>query len=335
VERNGQVVYRQREIRGGRQQCRACREGAGHGPCWYARDQHEATTPNACGRLVAAETFATDQARQVPARTECSTTAVAPSSRGSLRIYLLGRFAVERIFPSTAPLRVTWRRSTAAGLLQVLLLHTRVDREQAASLLFPNDGEQAAQGKLSTALHALRRALEPGLRAGEQGVYIVQHRTLLSLELDVASWVDARAFQSLVKEAHQATRPVAVLERALMLYLGDLLPDEPHAWSVPHREQFHRYWQEAVLQLAHCLRDAGLYERCLAALGWLEADDRLFEPAARLQMRVHAELGRPADAVGAYRRLVRALHEDLAVAPCFETRQLAEAIRRGAVHDVR
>ncbi len=33
---NGKVTYRQQFTRCGKQRCRKCREGAGHGPYWYA-----------------------------------------------------------------------------------------------------------------------------------------------------------------------------------------------------------------------------------------------------------------------------------------------------------
>lgn len=328
------VVYRQRYVRCGRTNCRTCREGSGHGPYWYSYAQGASGGLRYIGRSLAGEADAGD----IGCRAEGSGAQAdqgRPVATQTLRVYLLGRFAVERIIPGTTPVRVTWRRSTAAGLLQILLLHTRLDREQAVNLLFPDEAVDTAQCKLSTALHALRRALEPGLRPGEQGRYIKQHRTLLNLDLDAATWIDARVFQSLVKEARHAARPRAILERAVRLYAGDLLPDEPHAWSEVHREQFHRHWQEALLQLAECLRRSALYERCLTVLHRLEADDPLFEPAARLHMQVHAEQGRPAAAVATYRRLACTLRDDLAVAPSVETRRLAEAIRRGELPHVR
>src|SRR6266436_5398564 len=33
---NGKVTYRQQFTRCGKQRCKKCREGAGHGPYWYA-----------------------------------------------------------------------------------------------------------------------------------------------------------------------------------------------------------------------------------------------------------------------------------------------------------
>ena len=87
---NGRVVYRQQLTRCGKQRCRKCKEGEGHGPYWYAYwNENGRTKTKYIGVRLPPELAAAQTGR---IEGEVVPTEAAPA----LRIYLLGQFRVER-----------------------------------------------------------------------------------------------------------------------------------------------------------------------------------------------------------------------------------------------
>src|SRR5436189_5989836 len=97
---NGKVTYRQQYTRCGKQRCRKCKEGSGHGPYWYAYwSEKGRTVSKYIGTRLPEEQLAVSDGIEeslAPSVEQAGTgTGVHNQSKLMLRIYLLGQFRIE------------------------------------------------------------------------------------------------------------------------------------------------------------------------------------------------------------------------------------------------
>ncbi len=245
--------------------------------------------------------------------------------------HLLGRVRLavgDRPIPDTA-----WPRRTARSLLLLLLATPghRLPRDRVLDLLWPEASPKTALNALYVALSGLRSVLEPGRPVGRASAYVEVGAEVVGLWSDPGLWVDADAFEATLAAAGGATATARrdALRRALALYGGDLLADEPYAdWPVARRERLRRGWRRAVLDLAELEVEAN---EPLTTTGPLEAlltADPTDEAAHRALMGALAAAGQWDEALHQYRRCVETLRSELDVEPSEETEALAAALRR-------
>src|ERR1700756_4330238 len=80
---NGKITYRQQYTRCGKERCRKCKEGAGHGPYWYAYwSENGRTISKYIGIHLPAELESTEKALLAPPNEESN--AFSSSARTSL-----------------------------------------------------------------------------------------------------------------------------------------------------------------------------------------------------------------------------------------------------------
>ena len=100
---NGKIVYRQQYTRCGKERCRKCREGEGHGPYWYAYWNENGRTKSKYiglqlpAELVQAQDSIIENKTESKTEHEPVTTPLHdnPPATVLLRIYLLGQFQIE------------------------------------------------------------------------------------------------------------------------------------------------------------------------------------------------------------------------------------------------
>ncbi len=251
------------------------------------------------------------------------------SAPHTLRALLLGPV---RLAVGERPLTERdWPRRSARSLLLLLLATpgNRLPRERALDLLWPELAPDAARNELRKAIHALRRVLEPDLSAGSESVYIERGGDTIGLRSEVIVRTDLADFQAaLARTAHSADERRAALQEAIGLYGGDLLGEEPTAdWAVAAREALRQTWRDAVLGLSDLDVAAGSPRRPMPSLQALLAVDPADEAAHRTLIRSLVAAGEPAEAMRQYRRCVRALRDELDVAPGDDTEALVAALR--------
>jgi predicted ATPase/DNA-binding SARP family transcriptional activator len=243
---NGKVTYRQQYTRCGKQRCRKCKEGAGHGPYWYAYwSENGRTISKYIGIHAPADLDTSKQdiisppqrtdpkAGQSPlvsflqsssSRSSLSETAeqegrkktrVLPetaSQQALLRVYLLGQFRVERREDNDwqSVSNRTWQRRRARALLGCLLSQNgrRMGREQAMEALWPELDIETAANRLNGAVHELRQILEPGIGRPASSKLLRLERDILILADSSEIWVDAEAFEALLNRANTTDDPV-------------------------------------------------------------------------------------------------------------------------------
>ena len=343
-EPSGHSHYRQQYVRCGKPGCQHCGSGSGHGPYWYAvwRDGgrvHSRYVGKDLPAGIAAEALDAPSPvesatpivplRAVRAGTATGRAPAAVAFPPGLRIWILGRFSVESagvVVPESA-----WRRQAATVVLKMLLLagFHRLPRDRISGHLWPDADATTAQSQLASAVHVLRRALEPGLVAGTASRYLWQEGANLVLHLGQEDWVDYLALEGLLVAASAAADPLVLLKQAAALYGGDLMPEEQGSWCVAAREGLRLRWHGMLLALAEAQAAHRLFDAAASTLIQLLTADPCHEEAARRLMGLLDRQGRRSEALRLYERLRAALQEGLDVEPATETVALAEALRAG------
>jgi DNA-binding SARP family transcriptional activator len=353
------VTYRQQYTRCGKQRCRKCQEGNGHGPYWYAYwSENGRTLSKYIGIRLPGDTRGVRQAQTLEpgsssAGREISTTPdkgratvtgekeiSAPHSQQEtqvLRIYLLGQFHIERKVGDEWYMveNRVWRRRRARALLGCLLSspRRRMGREQIMEALWPNLDTDTAANRLNGAVHELRQILEPGLTRPAASRMLRLDRDVLELADRSIIWVDAEAFEQLINEAN--TTPCSeqveqLLEKAETLYGGDYLPEELYSeWSASRREAIRRAHTNLLFRLSELREQRGAFTSAIEPLDRLLGSDPVNETAVRRIMVLLTRLDRRGEALHVYKRLVSALQRDYETEPLPETRELYEAVKKG------
>ena len=366
---NGKVTYRQQYTRCGKQRCRKCKEGAGHGPYWYAywsengrtiskyigihppdgieaEKQEVLSSSEKAGvkarRNSAASSLRTASAQAAEWKGLVQRTRELPemaSSQAPLRVYLLGQFRVERKEGSEwrSVTNRTWQRRRARALLGCLLSQTgrRMGREQVMEALWPELDIETAANRLNGAVHELRQILEPAIERPASSKLLRLERDILILADSSEIWVDAEAFETLLNRAN-ATQDQEILEQLLedawSLYEGDYLLEELYSeWAAARRESLRRGWMGLLLNLAQLRAKRGALTSAIEPLDRLLTADPTHETAVRRLMILLTQLDRRGEAIRAYERLATILKRDYESEPLPETVELYKALRQGQI----
>src|SRR5581483_8988118 len=332
------ITYRQQYTRCGKQRCRKCREGAGHGPYWYAYwSEKGRTVSKYIGTSLPKDMEAS---RQIPGEEESiaeGNAAVAQSALSPvLRVYLLGQFRIER--KSDGEWRAidsrTWHRRRARALLGCLLSSAgrRLGREQVMELLWPDLDIDVAANRLNGAVHELRQILEPDIARPAASRMLRLERDVLELADSSHIWVDAEAFEDLIKEADtvpDVEQMEHLLEEAAALYGGSYLLEELYSeWAAPRRDALQRAWIGLLLKLADLRAERGAFVSAIETLDRLRTTDPTNETALQRLMVLLTLLDRRGEALQVYRQHVTMLQRDYEGEPLLETTALYEALRK-------
>jgi DNA-binding SARP family transcriptional activator/tetratricopeptide (TPR) repeat protein len=211
------------------------------------------------------------------------------------------------------------------SLLAYLLLHRDAPQSRAhlAFLFWPDTGEDQARTNLRNLLHHLRRALPDADSYLEANVQILQWRSDVPLDLDVAN------FDAAMTQSNREIDPVVrrgALERAVSLYGGDLLPSCFDDWIIPERERLRQAYLGALERSIGILEDQRDYEGAIRHAQRLLRSDPLHEATYRRLIRLHALNGDRAGALRAYHTCATLLRRELDVEPSAATREAYEQL---------
>ena len=243
-----------------------------------------------------------------------------------LRIQLLGAF---RVWLGAAALPdAAWQRGRVASLLKLLALARghELGRNELTGRLWPDLPAAAAANNLRVTAHTLRATLQQAAPSPRGRGWLVgeQH----GLRLDGPVWTDVADFE----RAAQAGSDAEAVQRAVTLYTGDLLPEDPYAeWAAGRRETLRQQYLALLVKLARLEEQRGNLAAASAALERLVAAEPAREPEQRWLMRLYTQGGQRTLAIRHYEQLVDTLHQELGVAPQAVTRRLYQAIRAGEI----
>src|SRR6266567_5992526 len=230
---SSKVTYRKQYTRCGKERCRKCKEGDGHGPYWYAYWSEKGRTISkyigihlppgidierqTAGDVEAGKGVPLPAANQSSHINKAGTSSTSiGSAHGErlplqlntqvLRIFALGQFRIERLQGNEwcAVINRTWHRRRARALLGCLLSSPgrRLGREQAMEALWPDLDMETAANRLNGAVHELRQILEPEIARPATSRMLRLERDVLELADRSQIWVDADVFESLLNEAN-------------------------------------------------------------------------------------------------------------------------------------
>lgn len=244
---NSKITYRQQFTRCGKQRCRKCKEGAGHGPYWYAfwsangrtiskyigihlpenvKIEAQKSKPGQRDKAVSEATSrldprsAHDQTQKdifvgtslAVSRSHSSSLEDPANKQPGLRIYVLGQFRIERRNGNEwqAISGRSWQRRRARALLGCLLSNRgrRLAREKAMEALWPDLDSETATNRLNGAVHELRQILEPEIARPAASQMLRLERDVLLLADANQIWVDADIFEGLINKANVTSDPI-------------------------------------------------------------------------------------------------------------------------------
>lgn len=337
---NGKVTYRQQFTRCGKERCHKCKEGKGHGPYWYAYwSENGRTVSKYIGTKLPEHIAALQQPGNLPLK-EITTYVSSTNTTGpSLRVYLLGQFRIEHNVDGVwrAVDSRTWRRRRARSLLGCLLSSPgrRLGREQVMEQLWPDLEIEVAANRLNGAVHELRQILEPDIDRPANSRLLRLERDILELANSSEIWVDAEAFESLLKEAYTTSDPHKaenLLEEAATLYQGSYLLEELYSeWATPRRDALQRAWVGLLLKLAHIQVEQGAKIRAIDTLDRLRTTDPTNETALQRLMLLLTQMDRRGEALQIYKNYQEMLQREYESEPLPETSQLYASLKQGHI----
>ncbi|GER85976.1 hypothetical protein KDW_01380 [Dictyobacter vulcani] len=334
----GKVTYRQQFTRCGKERCRKCKEGSGHGPYWYAYWSENGRTVS---KYIGATLPDAVKLEQASANMATSISSLSsPTATPALRVYVLGQFRIDRKNENEEWQTIDgrlWHRRRARSLLGCLLSspNRRLSREQVMDQLWPDLEIGIAANRLNGAVHELRQMLEPDLTRPADSRLLRLERDVLGLAGHQDIWVDAEAFENLIKEADTSTDPVRIRqlqEEAAELYRGSYLLEELYSeWAAQRRDALHRGWVGLLLNLAQTQAEHEEYVSAIETLDRLRTADPTNETALQHLMMLLTQRDRRGEALQIYRQHETLLQRDYEGEPLPETTELYEKLRKGHV----
>lgn len=223
-----------------------------------------------------------------------------------LTISLLGSLRLE---VDGAQLKFAGPRK-AAALFAYLLLHQkeRLNRQNLAFTLWPDEDEASARAALRRHLYLVTRALPPS----EREPWIDADATTVRWNPKAPSTLDVDLFR--VYSADDAR-----LGDAAALYAGDLLAAFDDEWIVDERDRLRQRNTENLERLVAKSRETGDFATAIRYAQDMLRLDPWREDAIRHAIALRAELGDRSGALAEFERFARRLRDDLDVEPMPET----------------
>lgn len=248
-----------------------------------------------------------------------------------LRIRVLGETTVET---AGGAVDRAWLSQRPGQLLRYLVCrHQFVAADQIAEALWPA-ASAGADENVRYLVHLVRRRLEPQRPPRGRSMSVECLGGAYSLSPGV--WVDAHAFEELVGAGlgalHDGEREVALarLGRALELYRGEFLADEPYAdWAIMERERLSAIAADALHSAADIYEQRRELGSALDYARRLVEMDRYDSDVQLRVIRLCLRCGRRSEAArrfGAFRSL---LLRDFGEEPEFDLASAASADTAG------
>jgi DNA-binding SARP family transcriptional activator len=241
-----------------------------------------------------------------------------------VRVRLFGPVRVE----TRQGLLSTGLRQVSRDLLALLALHPEgITREQGIDALWTDRDLKGGSTMFHTAVNSARKRLRTvtGLR---EPMFITHAGGRYRLDahlIDVDLWHFLHSLNSAATADDDPGR-ISALRRITELYTGELAEDLSYEWAERERERIRRTATNALVRLAHILRDDEP-DDALSVLEQAFEHDPFSEPLASEVMRLQAQMGNADGVRRTYRLLAYRLNE-LDIDPAPETERLQSDLLR-------
>jgi DNA-binding SARP family transcriptional activator len=249
-----------------------------------------------------------------------------------LRIAAFGRMHVDS---AEGPLGGKWLQQRPGHVLKYLVCERNrvVHAEEIAEALWPGAGPTALNN-VRHFIHALRDKLEPdrpkrapsSFIAAVQGGYAIDRRRVQ---------IDADEFEEAAKNGIAAARRGAIpeaeaeLSKALELYRGDFLSDEPYAeWAYAERDRLRGLTTQCLRLLATILAKRDDLDGAAAVLEQLAELEPYDAEVHRQLLTAWLRLGRRTEAARRYTSFRMRMLREFGEEPDFELADLTQTAAR-------
>jgi predicted ATPase/DNA-binding SARP family transcriptional activator len=251
--------------------------------------------------------------------------------QAAVEVRLLGGFGL-RVDGQPVPAG-SWRLRKARDIVKILALAPghRWHRDEVIEALWPERDTSSGLNNLHQALHIARRGLAGAGQDGSGRARLRVRDEWVTLCPDEELRVDVEEFEAAAAAAAGSADPEP-MEAALLLYRGDLLPEDRYEeWALARRDELRGQRRALITGLAALREAAGDSRAAVGLLSPLVADDPADELAQRALIRAYALTGDRGAALRQYQALAATLRDTLAVPPDALTEQLYRDVLSGAV----
>jgi DNA-binding SARP family transcriptional activator len=244
-----------------------------------------------------------------------------------IRVYTLGRFAIERDGQVLDNFL-----STKTGILFTYLAMNPGEhaRDRLAALFWSETNDEQSLKNLRTVLSSLRRQLDDTL---------VISRKTLAIRDDAAVWVDASAFERACEQGFSAVgtlNPFQEMRDLAAIYQGPFLSavkirdaDTLDEWISVQQNRLAQLHRELLAGIVERAIEQARYPVGLQTVRDLISLDPLWETPRRQLMRLLAASDRLSEALVQYELFAQLLRDELNVAPDGETTRLYDQLKAG------
>lgn len=241
-----------------------------------------------------------------------------------LRVFTLGRTRVES---AEAGLPEEWLSHGPGRVLKYLVTHRGrvVSADELMEAFWPEAGPRAATS-VRQAVHTLRSRLQPERPKGDPPAFVVGRSGGYELERATV-WVDADDLESYTREGLRSRDPQtaeAALLRAVGLYRGDFLAEEPYAeWALAERDRLRDVVCRALRALSTIRCEAGDLDAASEHLNRLSEIEPFDMDAHRELLTLLVRRGRRAEAARRHEGIRRRYRRTFGDDPPFDLASLA------------
>jgi DNA-binding SARP family transcriptional activator len=217
-------------------------------------------------------------------------------------------------------------------LLKYLLAHhpRPQQRDVLMDVFWPGVDPRRARSRLHVALSGLRRSFKDFIdspvvefRAGRY-----QISSELELRTDVEDFEQLAAAAGEAEQAAERATAIELCERAVDVYRGDFLVEEPYEdWALLRRETLRVKYLDLLDRLTTSYLAADRIGECISAAQQILHQDACREDAHRLLMRCYARQGRLHQVTRQFELCSRAIDSALGCQPSEATTTLYRSIR--------
>jgi DNA-binding SARP family transcriptional activator len=243
----------------------------------------------------------------------------------TLLIQLLGNFRVR-----CDDVLVNFNSQRLQDFLVYLLLHRGAsqNRHQLAYLFWPESSDAQAQTNLRNIIYLLRKefaAVDDFLTTDSQHVLWNPDRAI-SLDVDQFELLAELANQ--IENSPDLESLELILESAVGLYSGDLVPSCYADWIIPHRNKIYQLYISLLERLSSVKERRSKHRESVDIAHRLLKLEPLREANYRNLIRLYSIVGDRAAMVCTYHDCVRTLRHELNIEPSITTSQLYERLIR-------
>ena len=217
-----------------------------------------------------------------------------------------------------------WKTKSVRDVFFYILLHDEgVLKEDIGDALWPEVTEDVQKIRFKNSIYRLRHALGSEVIDYADDVYRFNRQ--MEYDFDVENFLQQ---VQMAREAAEATEKIHHLCEAVSCYKGILLPKMDYEWVLALREQMHRTFMTAILDLLALLMDIHQVQLAIHYADMALEKDPGCEEACRVAMQASAKIGDRAAVSRYYERCREYLSGELDVDPAPQTTQIFEQLTK-------